>query len=110
MKKCRVIYIGAISAFIILIAPYIKVEVLTWQHGSEFASLYRQGNIIDEIEYFKVMEYSEASAKVYYVTGNRSAGILITFIQQDGKWVIEKWDAIWSKSGSADDFIWPFYR
>lgn len=56
------------------------------------------------------MDYSSTSARVYYVTSNRSAGILISFVQQDGQWVLNKWKAIWSKTGSADDFMWPIYR
>lgn len=100
----------AICILLILVVPYIRVEILTWKHGSEFSTLYRLTNMIDDIDYFKVMNYSDTSASVYYVTSNRSAGGLVTFNQQDGQWVLEKWKAIWSKTGSADDYIWPYYR
>jgi hypothetical protein len=66
--------------------------------------------MIDDIEYFKVMEYSKTSAHVYYVTKNRTSADLFTFSKKDGQWVIEKWTTIWSRSGSADGFIWPYYR
>lgn len=66
--------------------------------------------MIDEIEYFKIMKYTNTSARVYYVTENRSAGILITFRKQGNEWVLDYWEAIWSKTGSAEGNIWPYYK
>ncbi|MBB6217231.1 hypothetical protein HNQ80_003350 [Anaerosolibacter carboniphilus] len=111
MKKFReTLIVIAICTLIFLIVPYIRVEILTWQHGSEFATLYRLTNMIDGIDYFKVMDYSDTSARVYYVGNNRVTGSLLRFIRKDGQWVLERWDTVWSRTGSADDFIWPYYR
>ena len=43
---------------ILLVIPYAKVEFLIWRHGAEFESLYKMSNMIDGIEYLKVMDYS----------------------------------------------------
>ncbi len=111
MKKFRVVIIGVvICILIILVVPYLRVEVLTWKHGTEFETLYKSSNILDDIDYFKVMNYSDTSARVYYVAKNRARADLFTFVQKDGQWVLDKWKTIWSKTGSADDFIWPYYR
>lgn len=109
-KQKKTLIVIAACILILLIIPYIKVEILTWQYGREFASLYRLTNMVEGIDYFKVMDYSGTSARVYYVTSNRSAGILLTLVQQDGQWALETWEAIWSKTGSADGFMWPYYR
>lgn len=110
MKKPKLIIIIAVCVFIALIAPYIKVEYLTRQHGSEFATLYKTTHMIDGIDYFKVMNYSEESASVYYVASRRASGNLVTFVKKDGQWVKKKMQTIWSKTGSADGFIWPYYK
>lgn len=111
MKKRKVTLVVITGCIlIILIVPYIRVEILTKQHGLEFETLYELTHMIDGIDYFKVMDYSDTSARVYYVGTNRSTGNFLRFVRKDGQWVLIGWDTIWSKSGSADDFIWPYYR
>lgn len=96
---------------LVLIVPYLKVEILTLQYGSEFSILYKSKGILNEIEYFKIMNYSKESADVYYITKGKKAGLLYKFNRDDeGVWQLENWDAVWSSSGSADSFIWPYYR
>jgi len=59
------------------------------------------------------MSYSEDIAIVYYSTGGvfrRGIEELITFEKQDEEWVWTEWNTIWSSTGSADSFIWPFIR
>lgn len=109
MKKLRIIVI-AIFLLLLLITPYIRVEILTYRHGSDFETLYKLTNMIDEIEYLKVMEYSEASASVFYVSKNSTSGNLLQFERQDEQWLLDSWETVWSKTGSADSFIWPYYR
>lgn len=111
MKNLKItVIVITICILIILTVSYIKVEILTWKHGPEFKNAYILNNLTDEIDYFKVMDYSETSAQVYYVTKARSSGDLFRFARKDGHWVLEKWETIWSRTGSADDFIWPYYR
>jgi len=106
-KKFMVIVIIII---VMLIVPYIRVEILTLKYGSEFVNLYGASNMIDGIEYFKVMDYSETYAKVYYVSKGRYSGNMFIFVQKDGHWILDNWETIWSETGSADSFMWPLYR
>lgn len=36
---------------------------------------------------------------------------VIIFEKKNKKWIMESWDeTVWSKTGSADGFIWPLIR
>lgn len=110
MKK-NIFIIILFCAFLAGIVPYIKVEVLTLQHKAEFRTLYNSNGMIKDVEYLKVMDYSKESANVYYVTSGKKAGFLYKFIRRNEEgWQLEGWDVVWSSSGSADNFIWPYYR
>ena len=65
--------------------------------------------MISYVDYFKVMEYSSDDASVYYIA-HGSDGELIRFHNENGQWIMVSWKTIWSTSGSADSFIWPYYR
>ena len=86
-----------------------KCEILTWQHGDEFAGLWKQEPALREPEYCKVLEYTEQSASVYYVSPGQG-GTVLNFSRQDEDWILENWGPYWSKTGSADDLIWPYIR
>lgn len=112
MKKKRIIIILTIiiSFFVLFwLGSFIKCEILTARHGQEFSELYKLTNMIDKIDYLKVMEYSKDNARVYYVTEN-SFGNMISFVKYNNNWDMVNWETIWSKSGSADGFIWPYIR
>ena len=110
-KISMVIILIILILFIMLIAvPYAKAEVLTYKYGDQFQELYKQTNIIADIEYLKVIEYSDKLAKVCYISKDHQSSNVITFKQQDETWVIDSWVTIWSKTGSADGFVWPYYR
>ena len=101
---CLVLIIG-------VIVPYGKVEFLTATHGDEFAAGYLQTGMIDEIEYLKVMAYSPHKAKVYYVAKDKTSGNVIKFTKDEiSGWKLAEWETVWSTTGSADGFIWPYYR
>ena len=86
-------------------------EILTHFHGKEFAAVYRENTMMGEIDYLKVLDYSDATARVYYVSRNRSGGDILVFVKKDGQWKYEKWEkTVWSKTGSADSFMWPYIR
>lgn len=38
-------------------------------------------------------------------------GDTLTFCKADGEWILERggWKTVWSKSGNADGFIWPYF-
>ena len=109
MKHKKVIGI-LIVIVLLIIFPYMKAEWLTAQYGNEFDDLYKESHMLDSISYFKVMKYSEMEAEVYYVQGEHLGADLFTFIKDNNQWKLDSWETVWSKYGSADKFIWPYYR
>lgn len=113
MKKTTATIIIIFVIFLLLltaavVSPYIKAEYLTARYGDQFEGLEKQTNMLDGATYFKVLSYSEAQAKVFYVS---DSGDVITFAKnQEGQWTIQNWYTVWSNTGSADSFYWPYYR
>lgn len=100
----------AIVAFLLIGAlffPYLKAEYLTRKYGEQFEGLELETHMLNAARYHKVLSYSEEEAEVFYVSGT---GDLITFEKTDGGWHQKEWKTIWSTSGSADGFYWPYYR
>lgn len=116
MRKIWVWLLGVIGVIvlglaIIWLAAFVKCEVLTNRYGSEFAEAYRENTMLCEPEYWKVLEYSEDFARVYYVGEDRCYGNILTFKKVNGEWKYDTWEAtVWSKTGSADGFVWPYIR
>lgn len=109
MKKKKIIIVIILLLLIAAAIPYIKTEYLSYKHGTEFSDLYKQTGMIDDIEYLKVLDYNENSAKVYYIGKNHHDGNIVYFENQNGQWLLKSWETIWSKTGSADSFYYPFY-
>lgn len=107
MKKKNIIII-AIIGLLILFSPYIKAEYLTLKHGKEFEGLEQQTEMLNPADYLKVISYSEKRAEVFYAS---DTGDLISFVKV-GKdnWEMLEWKTVWSTSGSAGEFMWPYYR
>ncbi len=111
MKKAflKVLTVLIIFFSIFWISAIIKCEVLTLQHWTEFEGLEEATNMISNSETIKVLEYSDSSARVYYK--NHEGGNVLIFTKQDGEWVYSEWErTVWSRTGSADDIIWPYIR
>lgn len=107
-KKFVMITFILLIFLLILFFPYLKAEVLTVRYGKEFAGLQKQTNMLSESKYYKVISYSYDSAEVFYVS---DSGNLLTFKKDsNGEWKYSKWKTIWSTSGSASEFMWPYYR
>ena len=88
--------------------PYIKAELLTFKYGNEFENMELQTNMLTKSEYYKVISYCNETAEVFYVSGS---GDLLTFKKdKSGNWKLSEWKTIWSDSGSADGFMWPYYH
>lgn len=64
--------------------------------------------MLSEPERVKVLRYSEQKASVYYV--GEAGGTVLAFDKQEDSWILSEWEACWSKTGSADDIIWPYIR
>ena len=105
----RILILIVCTVFLlVLFFPYIKAEILTLKYGNEFYDLQKQTNILTDAEYYKVISYSKDTAKVFYVS---DSGDLLTFKKNDdGCWELSGWKTIWSTSGSASEFMWPYYR
>ena len=89
----------------------LKCEIMTFRFGEEFSTIYQENSMLGEIDYLKVLSYSGSHARVYYVSQNRSGGNVLVFQKQDDKWGYKNWErTVWSKQGSADGFIWPYFR
>ena len=77
MSKEIKIILSVLTAILtaILVLPFaiwgvsvLRCEILTNSCGDEFAEGYKQCNMIGDIEYLKVLDYSDSSARVYYVS------------------------------------------
>ena len=109
IKKC--IIIGICMFFLLVVVfPYIKVELLTFFHGDEFPNIVEDIAMIDGMEYIKVMEYNDDKAEVLCVSGEHAATVLCRYEKKEDVWSLDGWECIWSRSGSASELIWPFYR
>ena len=112
MRKLRLILLIPLAIFMLVwVGSIIRFEMLTSTHGHNFNELYRENTMIGEVGFFRVLYYSDSFARVYFVSGNRSAGDILTFSNENGQWVYNSWErTVWSTTGSADDFIWPYWH
>ena len=107
-----------IATLIICISPFLiiwgssilKCEILTYRYGNQFSTIYRENTMIGDIDYLKILNYSDSEAQVYYVSENRSGGDVLIFCKENNEWKTISWKTIWSKTGSADGFVWPYIR
>ena len=110
MKRIKLTLMIIVFSIVILalLFPYMKAEVLTAKHGEEFNGLQKQTNMLSDARYLRVLSYSHNIAKVFYVS---DSGDLLTFEKDgEGNWKYFEWRTIWSESGSASGFLWPYYR
>lgn len=109
-KIVKIFFIAVLSLFLIIwLAALMKCEVLTLLHREEFETIYKENTMIGNIDYLKVLEYSEQNARVYYVSQNRSAGHILCFVKQGTRWKYDYWETVWSATGSASEVIWPYW-
>ena len=96
---------------VIVIQAFGEMKIKTFiLHREEFETIYRENTMLGEIDYLKVLEYSEEYARVYYVSENRSAGDILSFVKQGDKWKYDNWErTVWSATGSASEVIWPYW-
>lgn len=130
--KLRVYVAIIIALFLIYLAvPYFQAGHLTKKYGTEFLDLYSENGFYDNIEYLKVFQYRDEKTNLYYldddrlkeelrdlgrdyavvlyVEENHSSASLFIFYDEDGQWKLSSWNLIWSTSGTADGFMWPYY-
>lgn len=110
--KRTIIIVFAISALVVAIwvIALIRCEILTHLHYDEFAEAYQQNTMLsDKMETFKILDYSDTSATVYYIGEGYCGADVLEFEWQDGVWNESDWRTIWSASGSASEVIWPYW-
>lgn len=113
MKKSKYVYIGIILIVIAFLlfwfGSIIYCELATSLHKEEFNDAMCEIKNIVKVDGLKVIRYSKQRAKVYFYSS--SGGVLVSYIKNaNGIWEEAEWEKSWSKTGSADDFIWPYIR
>ena len=102
----------AILAIVAWGAFMLYHEVLTAHHLAEFdleIAVFKDwfpGWQTGEFR-FKVLQYTaEAEAAIYAYSAE--IGLILNFSWQNNAWQYQSWDALWSQTGSADQFVWPY--
>jgi len=117
MKKLKITLLIIIFAFVLFWTASIAVcEYNTYKYGEIFRNtkihdIGGEGYLYDCK--IKVLNYNDDYAKVYAVFENdlNEVGLLYCFTKNDaGNWIFDNYDAVYSKTGSADGFIWPYIR
>lgn len=108
-KKYIILMLSVLVVFIVLI-PYTKVEIQTILHSDEFENVKNEIPMLEDFSYYKVMKYSKKNAEILCVGKNHKASFLLQYEKAEGEWCMKEWRCIHSESGTADEFIWPFYR
>lgn len=109
MKKKLVILLALIP-IMIWGAALFRCEFLTFKYGGEFKTIYKENTMMGNIDYLKVLDYSDDMARVYYVSENKSGGDVLIFEKTNGQWVYNgQWKTIWSDTGSASNVVWPYW-
>ena len=108
MAKRNKLIIIIILVIILLNSELIYCEIMTAMHINDFDSL--QNPMIGNINLSKILKYNNKEAVVYYVSDDYSLGQKITFNKKDnGEWEEVNYNTVWSSSGSADDFVFPYF-
>lgn len=111
MKRILIILLATVLLFAVVWgASLLWCEILTSQHGEEFAQAYEENTMIGPIESFKVLSCDGENARVYYVSQGMTLGSVLTFAMQEGKWQCTQWDTVWSSTGSASNVVWPYWH
>ena len=87
----------------------LKCEILTNKYSEELKYAHTENAMLGKIESYKVLECDGKTAEVYYVCDNNTVGNVLTFEKQNDEWKEISWETIWSKQGSADEMLWPYW-
>lgn len=135
MPKRQKAFIAVVIIITLLIVclfiPYFVADNLTKKYGEEFSNLYSENGFYSNIEYLRVLQYRDKKVNIYYLDNDRlkkeltslsndyavvlyieenhSSASLFIFYDEGGQWKLSNWNLIWSTSGSADGFMWPYY-
>ncbi|MBQ8502935.1 MAG: hypothetical protein IJ491_01510 [Clostridia bacterium] len=107
MKKLK--HLIFVLFVMVLFLPYFFVEINTMLYKDEFDNLYLQTQEISDDNYCKVFDKNEKYSKVFYAT--ETSTFMCYFFRDDtlDKWILDRCEILWSSSGSASKFSFPFY-
>ena len=94
---------------VVLGASLLKCEILTDKYYEELECAHIENTMIGKINSFKVLKCDGDTAEVYYVCNDNTVSFVLNFEKQNNEWKEISWDCIWSKQGSADEMIWPYW-
>ena len=108
LKCCICVLLIAIGVF--WGVSIIRCEYLTAKYGFQFGDLYSEHTSLSH-DYLKILDYSDNKAVVYYVERGEGGDVLC-FERETGEsdWHFVCWRTIWSRTGSASEFVWPYIR
>ena len=87
----------------------IDCEIKTNKLKTEFEQIIYDEMELDKNGRFKVLYFDNNYARVYYANDN--IGNLYGFIKNGDKWnMYGLMHTVWSRSGNADGFLWPYGR
>ena len=115
MKKIafhkKIVLLGMVCLLLIFLLPLAKHAILTQLYSHEFEELYVTiGTFygpIEDNEKVRVLSYSNNSARIY-ITSHYSGSVHV-FFRNGEMWEQQSSVDLWSRYGSADDFIWPYF-
>lgn len=91
-------------------------EYNTYKYGEIFRNIKIQdigGEGYFKDNKMKILKYHTDNAEVYVVREselNKVGNIYYFKCDNDNNWEFDYYDTIWSNTGSADKFIWPYIR
>ena len=90
-------------------ASLLKCEILTNKYSEELKYAHTENTMLGKIESYKVLECDGEKARVYYACDYNTVGHILELEKQNNEWKETKWETVWSKQGSADEMMWPYW-
>lgn len=90
-------------------ASLLKCEILTNKYYDELEYAHVENTMLDKVDYLKVLKCDGEIAEVYYVCENDTVGNVLKYQKENDQWKETEWNTIWSKQGSADEMLWPYW-
>ena len=114
MKKLLLITVLIICALIMVwVGTVLYVTMLTDSHAEEFTNFetleFDYLHSWEGVPKIRVLSYLDNCAIVYFC--NSTGGEKAKFIKSTSGWVYCDTLALWSSTGSGDDyFVWPYFK
>ena len=107
-KIIKILIACFVVIFLFWLLSVIKINIQTLIYGSEFFVPEEEIFWIGENGNLKVIEYTQHYAKIYYISDH--GGFIINFSNIENLWNYDGWSVVWSTTGNANGFIWPYFQ